>query len=396
MMQRRSLLRSVSLGLLGVSLLAAIVFVMRSTGPLAPVPVTVATVSEATLSPTLFGIGVVEAQRSYLIGPTGAARVLRVRVDVGDQVEPGQLLAELDPIDLDERLRAIDASLRRAGSTIAAVQAQQADSQARRELAAANLRRYGDLERQGFISSGAMDGKRQELASAEAGVRSAQANLAAARHDRERLQAERAGLLQQRDNTRLLATQGGIVLSREAEPGSTVVAGQAVLRVIDPASLWIRARFDQARSGALAADLAATVVLRSKEEQPLTGRVARVEMQGDSVTEERMAQITVDALPVGTAVGELAEVSVSLPAMPSALVVPNAAIRRVDGRLGAWRLQDDSLQFVELRLGQSSLDGRIQVLDGLASGDQVVVYSAKTLDAGSRIAIRPSLVAQKP
>ena len=78
------------------------------------------------------------------------------------------------------------------------------------------------------------------------------------------------------------------------------------------------------------------------------------------------------------------------------MVVPNAAIRRVDGRLGVWRLQDDSLQFVELRLGQSSLDGRVQVLDGLASGDQVVVYSAKTLDAGSRIAIRPSLVAQKP
>ena len=74
-------------------------------------------------------------------------------------------------------------------------------------------------------------------------------------------------------------------MSREAEPGSTVVAGQAVLRVIDPASLWIRARFDQARSGALAADLATTVVLRSKEQQSLTGRVARVEMQGDSVTE---------------------------------------------------------------------------------------------------------------
>ena len=277
------------------------------------------------------------------------------------------------------------------------MQAQQADTQARRELAAANLRRYGDLEHQGFISSGAMDGKRQELASADAVVRSAQANLAAAQHDRERLQAERAGLLQQRDNTRLLATQAGIVLSRETEPGSTVVAGQAVLRVIDPASLWIRARFDQARSGALAAGLAATIVLRSKQEQALTGRVARVEMQGDSVTEERMAQIAVDALPAGTSVGELAEVTVSLPATPPTLVVPNAAIRRVDGRLGVWQLQDDdSLQFVELRLGQSSLDGRVQVLGGLTSGDQIVVYSAKTLDAGSRIAIRPSLVAQTP
>ncbi len=396
MMPRRSLLRSVSLGLLGVSLLAAVVYVMRSTGPLAPVPVTVTTVSEDTLAPTLFGIGVVEAQRSYLIGPTGAARVLRVRVDVGDRVRAGQLLAEIDPIDLDERLRALDASLLRAESTIAAAQAQESDSQARRELAAANQRRYADLERQGFISSGSMDGKRQELVSANAGLRSARANLAAARHDRERLQAERAGLLQQRGNTRLLATQDSVVLSREAEPGSTVVAGQPILRLIDPASLWIKARFDQARSGGLAPGLPAAIVLRSMAEHSLPGRVARVEMQGDSVTEERMAQVSVDDLPAGTAVGELAEVTVALPATAPALVVPNAAIRRVDGRLGAWRLHDGKLQFVELRLGPSSLDGRVLVLAGLASGDRVVVYSAKTLDADSRITVRPSLVAQKP
>ena len=40
----------------------------------------------------------------------------------------------------------------------------------------------------------------------------------------------------------------GIVTSRDAEPGSTVVAGQAVVRVIEPASLWVKARFDQGRS----------------------------------------------------------------------------------------------------------------------------------------------------
>lgn len=396
MMPRRSLLRSVLLGLLGLSLLAAVVFVMRSTGPLAPVPVTVTTVSEATLSPSLFGIGVVEAQRSYLIGPTGAGRVLRVLVDVGDRVAAGQLLAEMDPIDLDERLRALDASLLRAGSAIAAAQAQEADLQARSELSAANQRRYADLERQGFISTGAMDSKRQELVSAEAGLRSAGANLAASRHDRERLQAERAALQQQRGNTRLLATRDSIVLSREAEPGSTVVAGQPVLRLIDPGSLRIKTRFDQGRSSALAAGLPAAVILRSDADRSLAGSVARVEMQGDSVTEERMAQIAIDSPPKGMAVGELAEVTVSLPATAPALVLPNAAIRRVGGRLGVWRLQGGELQFAELRLGQTSQDGRVQVLEGLASGDQIVVYSAKTLDADSRFSVRSSLVVERP
>jgi len=395
-MPRRALLRTTVLSLLGLLLVAAVVFILRSTGPLAPVPVTVATVSEDALAPSLFGIGVVEAQRSYLIGPTGASRVLRVLVDVGDRVETGQLLAEMDPVDLGERLRALDASLLRAVSMIAAAQAQETDAQARRGLSATNQRRYADLERQGFISAGAMDGKRQEFTSAEAGLRSSQANLAAAQHDRERLLAERAALVQQRGSTRLLATQRGIVSSREAEPGSTVVAGQAVLRLIDPDSLWLKARFDQGRSGGLAAGLPAAVVLRSKVDRSLSGKVARVEMQGDSVTEERMALIAIDALPAGTVVGELAEVTVTLPAAAPALVLPNAAVRRVDGRLGVWRLHDGALQFVELRLGQTSQDGRVQILDGLAAGDQVVVYSAKTLVAGSRIAVRKSLVAQTP
>lgn len=396
MMPRAAIRRTVMLGLLGLALVAAVVFVMRSTGPLAPVQVTVTTVAEDSVTPALFGIGVVEARRSYLIGPTYAARVLRVRVDVGDTVKAGQLLAEMDPVDLDERLRALDASLQRAGAVITGGQAQLLDMQARQGLAVASRRRYANLAQQGFISAGAMDGKDQELASAEAGMRSAQAGLTAARHDLDRLKAERAALLQQRDNTRLLATHDSIVLSRDAEPGSTVVAGQAVLRLIDPASLWIKTRFDQARSTGLTAGLPAEIVLRSYPARILRGSVARVDMQGDSVTEERMAMVSADALPPGVPVGELAEVTLSMPETARTLVLPNAAIRRVDGQLGVWRLHDGGLRFAALRMGSSSPDGRVQVLEGLTSGDQVVVYSARTLDAGSRIQVRASLTAESP
>ena len=58
----------------------------------------------------------------------------------------------------------------------------------------------------------------------------------------QRLVAERAGLRQQRDNVRLLAPADGVVISRDSEVGSTVVAGQAVLRLIEPGSLWVRVR----------------------------------------------------------------------------------------------------------------------------------------------------------
>lgn len=404
-MKLKSLMsRRVGLGLLGVLLLGALAFVVLRSGPLAPTRVTVIEVTEGRLTPALFGIGTVEARRSYLIGPTSAGRVRKVAVDVGDTVKAGQLLAEMDPVDLDERLAALDASIARAGSAAAAVEAQRQDALARRELAAINARRYVDLGEKNFISAGVVEGKLQEQTSADAAVSGADANLNAARQDLKRLAAERAGLLQQRDNVRLLAPSDGVVVSRDAEAGSTVVAGQAVLKFIEPSSLWVKVRFDQGRSAGLAPGLKAQIVLRSNPGTPIAGRAARVEALSDSVTEERVALVAFDSLPAGVSVGELAEVTLALPAPPLALLVPNASIkRRVDpsGALageqaGVWVLDGNSLRLAPVRLGQSSLDGRVQVLDGLKAGDRVVVYSEKELAAGGHIKVVDSLTGRTP
>ncbi len=383
--------RLLVLGIMGLLLLAALVFSVSRSGPLAPVLVTVVTAAEASITPALYGIGTVEARRSYLIGPTSAGRVLSVLVDAGDRVKAGQLLAEMDPVDLQQRVEALEASQARAASVSEAAQAQLADAQARRALAQSNARRYQELGQKNFVSPGVVEARQQELLSAEAQVRAAQANLAAAAQDLTRLQAERAALQQQRRNTRLLATQDGVVLSRDAEPGSTVVAGQAVLKLIDPASLWVKARFDQGRSAGLAPGLAAEIVLRSRPYSLLAGQVNRVELQGDSVTEERIAQISFDQPSPGLSVGELAEVTLRLPATPRALVLPNAAIRRHQGQAGVWLLEDQQLRYAPLRLGETSLDGQVRVLDGLQPGATVVVYSEKEIGAGSRIKVVPTL-----
>ena len=385
-----------ALGLLALSLVMAIVFVVQRAGPLAPVRVTVVQAVEGTLSPALFGIGTVEARRSYLIGPTSAGRVLRVLVDAGDVVKAGQLLAEMDPVDQDSRLTALDASLARAHSTIGASEAQLADAVARDNLAKITAQRYVALGQQNFMSAGAVEAKLQEQASAEANVRSTQANLAAVRQDLLRLKAERAALLQQRQTMRLLASHDSTVMSRDAEPGSTVVAGQAVLKLVDTRSLWVKARFDQGRSAGLTAGLAANIVLRSNAGQTLAGQLARVELQGDSVTEERIAQINFMTFPSGLVLGELAEVTLQLAPTASSLIVPNAVIKRQGEQTGAWILVENTPKFVVLRLGQTSLDGRVQVLAGLSINDRIVAYSEKEINAKSRIEAVSSLVELKP
>jgi HlyD family secretion protein len=392
MNQHPHLLRRIGIGALAVALVAALAFVALRTGPLAPVKVTVTSVQEGKLNPAIFGIGTVEARRSWMVGPTVAGRVLSVRVDVGDVVKAGQLLAEMDPVDLDQRLAALDAAIARATSTQAAAQAQVADATARRELAAINAKRNQELAAQNFISPGSLEGRLQEKASADAALQAAQANLSGTAQDISRQRAERAALQQQRGNVRLLAPSDAVVTSRDAEAGSTVVAGQPVLRLVDPASLWVRMRVDQGRSAGLAPGLKASIVLRSQPRTPLQGQVARVEMLADAVTEERIAQIAFAAPAVTASVGELAEVELQLPETATALLLPNASIQRLQGQTGVWRRSEGKPVFATVRLGTSSLDGRVQVLEGLKAGDSVVVYSQKALTEGARVQVVDALV----
>lgn len=370
-----------------VPLLLVFAWVAFRSGPLAPVRVTAVTVEERAIAPALFGIGTVEARYTQRIGPTAPGRVASLAVDVGDRVQAGQLLALIDPIDLDQRIAAASGSAGRSAALEEAAASQIADASARLALARSEAARGEELFRGGWLTRAALDQRRQALAAAQAGLATAQANRSAATQDRGRTGAERAALVEQKANLRLVAPRTGLVVRRLAEPGTTVVAGQAVIEVVDPAQLWINARFDQSRAAGLAAGLSARVVLRSQADRSFAGAILRVEPVADAVTEEVLAKVSFDTTSGVPPIGELAEVTVALPARTKGLVVPNAAIHRIDGELGVWAIRGGDPEFVVVTLGAEDAEGWVQVLDGLAKGERVVLHSARPLSASSNISI---------
>lgn len=371
---------------------AGFVFVLLRSGPLAPIPVTVVTVENQPLAPALFGIGTVEARFTHKIGPTFASRVREVSVHVGDMVRAGQVIGEMDPVDLDDRLAAQDAAVLRAASSVRSTEAQIREAEARAVYARAQARRFEELARTGAVSRDSLEARRQELQVAESGLSAVRSAANTARHDVERLRSEGRGLSQQRDTVRLYAPVDGLVIRREAEQGSTVVAGQSVVEIIDPTQLWVQTRFDQLRAGGLRAGLPARVVLRSRSGEELAGSVARVEPVADAVTEELLAKIVFNARPEPLpALGELAEVTVELPVLSAAPRIPMACVRWVGERLGVWVVEEGGLRFAPVVLGVSDLDGAVQVREGLAAGQVVVEFSRSALSARSRIAITDRL-----
>ncbi|MBV5326410.1 MAG: efflux RND transporter periplasmic adaptor subunit [Chlorobium sp.] len=366
-LQRRTLALLVVL----VPLFVLFVYVSLRSGPLAPVSVMTTTVKNRAIVPTLFGIGTVEARYTYKIGPTFSGRVKRLDVHVGVLVRAGQVLGEMDPVDLDERIRAQDASLKR-------VEAQLSETQARHAYAQTQARRYESLLATHSISEESVATKKLELQVAVAALNAAREELVRSSYDREALNA-------QRNNLHLVAPADGLVAMRYADPGTTIVAGQAVVELIDPKSLWVNVRFDQIHTHGLSAGLSTKIVLRSQASE-VKGRVLWVEPLADAVTEETLAKVefiqTPSPLPP---VGELAEVTVALPSLPAEPVIPNAAIQRINGKLGVWQVINGDLRFTPITLGATDLEGQVQVVAGLKDGDQVVVYSSKALRVGSSI-----------
>jgi HlyD family secretion protein len=264
----------------------------------------------------------------------------------------------------------------RASSVVAAAQAQRRDAQARSELAAITARRYVELGAQKFMSAGAV-----ERPSSRSRPRPMPPWPPLAPTWRPRGRTPSAW----RPSVRACASSAttcacwrppGVVISRDAEAGSTVVAGQAVLRLIDPASCgsgcgWTRAARGPGRRAARV-DRAA-----------IEARGAPVRQGGPGGGHQRQHHRGargpggLDTLPQG--LSTLANWPRS-PCRcrprprPCCCPTPRSTPGRSGRRVAHRRRQ---ARRSPVRTGQASLDGQVQVLEGLKAGDEVVVYSEK-------------------
>jgi HlyD family secretion protein len=208
--------------------------------------------------------------------------------------------------------------------------------------------------------------------------------------------ADVAGVGKLRAQARLVSPVDGVVSARLVEPGSTVVAGQAVLQVIDPGSLWIKARIDQGQAGAVRVGQPAEIVLRSDPGRIYPGKVERVDWVSDAVTEERIVNVGFAERPAGMPVGELVEVTIRTAELANVRSVPAAAVKRVDRKDGVWQVGAGRVVFRPVKLGITTLDGRSQIVEGLNAGDEVIVHSERVLQADGKVRVVPAIVRTTP
>jgi len=360
-------------------LFGLLVYTVMRSGPFAPVPVRVHQVTERSITPQRFGIGTVEARYRYAIGPNTPGRLLKMSVDVGDHVTAGAVLGEMDAVDLDQRIAALQAQQRAAAAKLA-------DAEALQSFAKEQRLRYATLSQSGATSRELAELKHREEIAAASAVNIATAEI-------ERLRREELAMQRQRSDFLLSAPVDGLIVARHAEVGSTLVTGEAALEMIDDDHIWIHTRFDQYTAAGIQADQRVKIVLRSRPGISFEGKILRVEPLADSVTEELLAKIVFDKLPDELPpIGELAEVTVSLPETKPLPLIPNAALRRFNNKTGVWLLEEmNKIRFMPISTGDTTLDGLVQVTEGLTAQQTIITHSRKPLNKRSRVKVTDAI-----
>ena len=337
------------------------------------VDVPVAMVAQGSVAVQVVGPGTVQARVPVTVSARISSTVLQVLVDVGDVVRPGQLLVTLDDRDLSARRGVVTGQQEALKRNTEGARATLVKAQADLDLARSKQRRDAELLTQGYVSAAVLDASNAALGSAAASVEIAKAALAARDADARTLSQEARYSDAVLSNTRIAAPMAAIVVQRLAEVGSTTAPGSALFKLVDPRSLWVATRVDEAVVGRVRPGQVARIRLRSGEVLP--GKVARIARQSDAATRELEVHVAFDTVPERFAIDQEAEVRIDVGEDRGLLVPLGALTRDKTGRQGVLLIADGRTRFQPVETGGA--DARqVLIRQGLAAGDTVAAVAA--------------------
>jgi HlyD family secretion protein len=238
-----------------------------------------------------------------------------------------------------------------------------------------------------------MDRARQASDAASAAERDARHALDLALHNwarkdqieaaRAQLQAAQAALALAREkltDTVLVSPLDGYVVNRALEAGGIVNPGIPIFKIADPRTAWVTVYVDARDTAGLAVGSPADITLRSLPGRVFRGHVARIQREGDRVTEQLAVDVAFAERPPRVILGEQVEATIRPPTHAGAIALPLAAVvRRPDGT-GALVVEDGRIRFKAVRLGVADPAGWIEVLQGLSPGEEAVTAPGRLAD----------------
>ncbi|MCP4410348.1 MAG: efflux RND transporter periplasmic adaptor subunit [Gammaproteobacteria bacterium] len=309
-----------------------------------PVPVTVAEVRQESLSASHTTTGTLTAAHKIQIFNQEQGRIIRLPYHEGDWVAKGAELVRLD----DDVVRA---EMTKAG--------------AKRRQAEMNLMRMEKLYSRHAASE-------NEVAQARTAL-----ELAQAEEDLQHIILKR---------TTLSAPFAGVISERLQEPGDIVAQYTHILSLFKPSILGVKIHVSEILLPALKKDDRVEIRIDALGNDPHQGKITRIHPVIDVDTRRGVIELELDPVPRGARPGQLARINFRFQ-KTTGLVIPFACLHYDSAGAFVYRIEDHSVAHrVTVRTGLQ-LEDKIEILEGLHEGEQVVLRGLLNMSEGKQVHI---------
>jgi RND family efflux transporter MFP subunit len=303
--------------------------------------------------------GSLQARRAATLRAEVSGALLEVKVEQGQPVKRGELLARLDDAALQDQLIAARSTARVTGNAL--------------EVAKAEEERNAKLAESGVITQRDFDRVKLARQQAEAQLSEAQARLA--------LTQDQLG------RTRISAPFDGAVSERQANAGDIVAPGTPLVTVVDPTSLRLEAAVPAEYAGKLQAGTPVDFRVAGYGDKGFTGKIERVNPVVDPATGQVRIYVAIPNSEQSLLAGLFAQGRVASESR-EALAIPVGAVDPRSTSPSVLRVKDGKVERVAVELGlRDEVSQRVEVRSGLQAGDVVVLGSARELAEGTRVQV---------
>jgi HlyD family secretion protein len=362
-------------------------------------PSRLATVERDMMVRSVVAVGRIEPIGKVEIKSKANGIIEALLVEVGERVQAGQVLAELDKENLRARLREARANLRAAEAAVTGAEAQLARTTVEAEgpdvdFARRAYERAQNLFDQQLLPPSALDEARSALEGAEnrrqaahAGMAVARARIAEVRANAAQAQAAVERVQEELANATLRAPIAGTVLTRDVEVGSPVssilnlgASATLVMTLGDISEVFVRGRVDEVDIGLVHQGQRAVIRVETFKDRTFDGVVTQIAPIGTERDNVTTFEVRVSIPNPGSQLkaNMTANAEVILEEMPDSLIVPEAAIS-YDVQRNPWvevpaAGAPGGRRRVPVKTGYGT-GTRTQILEGLDEGDRVILPS---------------------
>jgi HlyD family secretion protein len=328
-------------------------------------------VAVADLESTLQISGNLVPQTRVAVAAKLPGTLSSVRVDIGDRVRAGQVVAVLDRREIDAQVDAAEAAVNVAHAGVEAAEAALANAVLERDRA------------QNLFDRGAVP--RQRLDAAETARRSSAAQRDLARANLAQAEAAlRRAREVQRDAT-LTSPIDGVVVERHYDAGSLVGPGDdPVVVVADLRVMKLEAGVSELEAGRLRVGMPARVEAQARPGDVFDGRVAAIAPEVDARNRHFRIEVRINNTGAQLLSGMYGSAAIPLERAQQVVAIPRDAVITRDGKRVAVRIEGDTVRDVPVTEGLS--DGRlVQIASGLQAGDTILSDARQDIAAGTKV-----------